>query len=180
MQLPNRLQQARGDTGLVAFRAPAAAIVLALLLPGCAVNGLSFVEDTRVDIVRPADRSEVRLPVTIEWTAEDIDVGPGRGGFGVLVDRAPPPPDKPLQWLFRDDLGCKGAGARLCASDGYLGDRAIFRTTGTRVTLQQVPRLVGSSAGRVLHEATIVLLDAEGDRIGESAWTVQFEVEGED
>lgn len=144
------------------------------------MNGLSFVEDTRVDIVQPDDRSEVRLPVTIEWTVEDFDVGPGRGAFGVLVDRAPPPPDKPLQWLFRDDLGCKGEGARVCASERYLADRAIFRTTETRVTLQQVPRLVGSEAGRVLHEATIVLLDAKGERIGESAWTVQFEVEGED
>ena len=155
-------------------------IVAALLLPGCAVNGLAFVEDTRVDIVRPEDRSEVALPVTIDWTVEDFDVGRGRGAFGVLIDRAPPRPGRTLAWLFRGDVACKGANAQLCSSRRFLEERAIYTTTETSLRVPQVRRLAGNDAGRVLHEATVILLDRQGRRIGESAWTVQFEVEGED
>lgn len=177
---PTKGCQARfGQNGHLPVLRRALVLALALLLPGCALQGLSFVEDTRVDIVRPQDRSEIRLPVTIAWTVEDFAVGPGRGSFAVLVDRSPPRPGETLSWLFRGDAACK-RGARLCASDGYLADRAIFRTTRTSVTLQQVPRLAGSEAGRTLHEATVILLDEDGRRIGESAWSVQFEVEGED
>ena len=163
------------------LRLTAAVLTIALLLsPGCAVRGLEFVEDTRVDIVAPKDRAEVRLPVTLRWTVEDFEVGPGQGSFGVLVDRAPPRPGKTLAWLFRGDVGCKGAGAALCASPRVLADRAIFATTETSLTLEQVPRLAGNEAQRQLHEATVVLLDRHGRRIGESAWSVQFELEGED
>ena len=95
----------------------------------------------------------------------------------MLVDRAPPRPGQTLGWLFRGDVGCKGAAAARCGSPQFLADRSIFTTTETSVTLNQVPRLAGNEAQRQLHEATVVLLDAEGRRIGESAWSVQFEVE---
>ena len=148
-----------------------------MLLPGCAVRGLAFVEDTRIDIVRPKDRSEVRLPVTLRWTVEDFAVGAGRGSFAVLVDRAPPRPGKTLAWLFRGDVGCKGAAAARCGAPEFLADRSIFTTTDTSLTLNRVPRLAGNESQRQLHEATLVLLDGAGRRVGESAWSVQFEVE---
>ena len=179
---PKCLRAAPRDTGPLparfAFAAAATVIAALLLLPGCAVRGLEFIEDTRVDIVQPKDRAKVRLPVTVRWTAEDFAVGPGQGSFAVLVDRAPPPSGKTLSWLFRRDVGCRGAGAERCASSQFLEDRSIFTTTERSVTIAQVPRLAGSQAGRQMHEATVVLLDHAGRRIGESAWSVLFEVEG--
>ena len=155
------------------------ALVAAVLaaLPACGVGGLSFVQDERVDIVGPKDRSEVRLPVTVDWTVEDFAVGRGAGSFGVFVDRAPQPSGKTLAWLFRGDPGCKGTGATLCRTPAFLAQRSVHRTTRTAFTVDQVARLSGSQAGRELHEVTVVLLDAEGKRVGEGAWSVQFEVE---
>ena len=50
-------------------------------------------------------------------------------------------------------------------------------TTATSFTVEHVNRLSGSQSGRQLHEVTVVLLDARGQRVGEGAWSVQFEVE---
>jgi hypothetical protein len=171
-----------GETGrLPTSRRPLVLVLAAVLvaLPACGVSGLSFVQDDRVDIVGPDDRSEVRLPVTVRWTVEGFDVGPDGGSFGVFVDRSPQPSGRTLGWLFRGDSSCKGAGARLCDSTEFLEQRNVFRTTRTSLTLEQVPRLTGADAGRVLHEVTVVLLDGDGRRAGEGAWSVQFEVEDE-
>jgi hypothetical protein len=155
-----------------------AMVALALgVAPACGVSGLSFVHDDRVDIVRPDDRSEVRLPVTVRWTVDDFAVGPGEGSFGIFVDRNPQPSGKTLAWLFRGDSGCKGTGARVCATPEYLGQRSVYRTTRTAFTVEQVNKLTGSQAGRELHEVTVVLLDGSGRRVGEGAWSVQFEVQ---
>lgn len=149
------------------------------LLPACGVSGLSFVQDERVDIVRPEDRSTVDLPLRIDWTVEDFAVGRGEGSFGVFVDRAPQPSGKTLGWLFRGDPACRGSGSRLCSTASFLGQRNVFRTTRSDFTVEQVNRLSGSQAGRQFHEATIVLLDERGERVGEGSWSVQFEIEGE-
>ena len=157
-------------------RALVVAAAVAVALPGCAASGLSFVQDDRVDVVRPKDRSKVALPVRVAWTVKDFAVGPGRGAFGVLIDRSPPPSGRTLGWLFRGDPTCKGAAARTCESPAFLAQRDIHVTTKPTVTYAQVPRLSGSQAGRQLHEVTVVLLDAAGRRVGEGAWSVQFEV----
>jgi hypothetical protein len=161
------------------LRTVVVAVVLAVA-PACGVSGLSFVQDDRVDIIRPEDRSEVRLPVSVRWTVEDFEVGPGQGSFGVFVDRAPPPSGKTLAWLFRGDSGCKGSAARVCATPEFLGQRNVFETTRTAFTVEQVNQLTGSQAGRQLHEVTVVLLDRSGRRVGEGAWSVQFEVQDVD
>jgi hypothetical protein len=155
----------------------AAVVPLVLLvLPACGIHGLSFVQDERVDIVTPKDRAKVSLPVRVSWTAKDIEVGPGKGSYGVLVDRAPQRPGKTLAWIFRGDDGCKGAGASLCEQPQYLAQRNVFRATGRSLVIDQVSRLAGAQSGRQFHEVTVVLLDGAGRRIGESAWSVQFEV----
>jgi hypothetical protein len=51
---------------------------LALLAAGCRLQGLNFIEGTRVEITGPAHRSQVELPVTVEWEVTDFEVtGPG-------------------------------------------------------------------------------------------------------
>jgi hypothetical protein len=142
----------------------------------CGVHGLSFKADTRVDIIRPGDRDEVRLPLTVDWTAKGFAVGQGRGSFGLLLDREPPRPGKTLAWLFRGDRSCKGeSGEALCQTRDFLARHQVFRTTKTSFTIDLVPRLSGNDRRRQFHEFTLVLLDADGRRVGEGAWSVQFE-----
>jgi hypothetical protein len=155
------------------------ALVVAVLaaLPACGVSGLSFVQDERVDIPAPKDRSEVRVPVTVRWDVKNFAVGTGKGSFGVFIDRAPQRPGKTQAWIFRGNDSCRGTSFKtLCGTDDFLAQRYVFHTTANHFTVDQVPRLIGSQAGRQLHEVTIVLLDAKGERIGEGAWSVQFEV----
>jgi hypothetical protein len=143
-------------------------LVVALVLitaTGCGVHGLSLVQDTRVHIVTPSDRSKVALPVTVQWTSHGFI-----GSFGVLVDRAPPPPGKTLAWLFRN--ACRG-----CANPAYLAARDVDETSATVFTVDQIAPSA-TSDDHAFHQVTIILLDAHGARIGEGAWTVEFKVPG--
>ncbi|MEY2478126.1 MAG: hypothetical protein QOG87_3441 [Actinomycetota bacterium] len=160
-------------------RARPIALVLGLLaaLPACGLHGLSFVQDDRVDIVRPDDRAKVDLPVRVSWTVQDFAVGPGKGSFGVFIDRTPQRSGKTLAWIFRGDAACKGTGAATCNRLEFLAQRNVFQTTSRSFTVEQVPRLSGNQSGRQFHEVTVVLLDAAGRRSGEGAWSAQFEVE---
>jgi len=147
-----------------------------LTTAACGVHGLSFVQDKRVHVVRPQERSKVELPVTVRWSVKDFAVGPGAGSFGVVVDRAPQPSGKPLAWLVRGEAGCEGPRSAACARPEFLAQHNIFQTDDTSFRVDQVEKLTGSQAGRQFHEATVVLLDSNGARVGEGAWPVQFEV----
>lgn len=143
------------------------------LLSGCAVNGLSFVQDTRVEIVTPRERSQVALPLKLRWTVEDFD-----GTFAVLVDHRPPRPGESLLGMFKNSEQCKGPGAGdTCTTPEFLADNGVYRTDETEITIERVRKLTGDDTKREFHEATVVLLDGDGDRIGESAWSVRFEIE---
>jgi len=158
------------------IRVRACAIALCLLTTACGVHGLSFVQDKRVDITSPKERSKVTLPVEIAWTAKNFE-----GAFGVLVDQAPPRAGKALPWIFRGSDICRGAtGKRLCATSAFLAEHNVFRTTSTHFTVERVNRFTGNDRRRQFHEATVVLLDANGRRVGEGAWSVQFEVKQHD
>jgi hypothetical protein len=158
-------------------------VCLVLLLSGCAVSGLSFRIDDRLQILRPADREEVSLPVTIEWDIDDFDViepdgsdDPGRGYFGVFVDRAPQPPGQTVEWFAKDDESCRPADG--CPDEQYLADRGVYTTTETQFVVETLPPPPSDQvARRELHEVTIVLFDGSGRRIGESAFTAEFEVQ---
>ncbi len=153
--------------------AGAAALVGALALgalAGCGVRGLAFREDTRVDIVEPADREVVALPVTVRWTVRDFG-----GSFAVVVDGAPQPPGEPLGWFARDDDSCR---ARVgCPDEEYLANRRVFVTAEPELTVERLPDTEIEGRRREFHEVTVVLLDGEGRRVGESAWSVEFQVE---
>ena len=153
----------------------ASVLFAASALSACGTTGLSFVQDKRVHILHPADRSKVGLPVEVAWTVKGFAIGPGAGAFGVFVDRAPQPVGRTLAWLFRGDPSCKGTGAALCKSAEFLAQHDVYRTAARTFTVEQVNRLAGNQTNR-LHEVTVVLLDGGGKRVGEGAWSVQFGV----
>ena len=158
-------------------RAPlvvAVVVATALLTSGCAVRGIAFREDDRLSFVSPGDRDEVTLPVTVTWEVEDFDV-PDDGSFAVFVDRAPQPPGKAIEWLARDDDSCRAADG--CPDAAWFAERDVFPTTETSMTIERLP--ARSDDRREFHEVTVVLLDAEGRRVGETGWTLEFQVERE-
>lgn len=169
-------------------RRPATALVLAGLcaaLSGCVPDGLAFRTDTRLTFVEPEDREKVTLPVTIDWDIRDFDIvepgadvdgEPGQEGyFAVFVDSPPMPPGKPLSWLARKDTSCRAADG--CPDEEYLAARGVYTTTETELTLEQLPRTTSEQDRRERHRATIVLLDASGTRIGESAFEIAFDID---
>jgi hypothetical protein len=145
-------------------------LVVATVLGGaCGVSDLNFVQDDRVRIVSPEDRSKVSLPVTIRWTADDFD-----GTFAVFLDRAPVPPGRSLDWLARDDDLCRDTPG--CPGPEWFTSRQVFPTADRQITIDDVPELTRDER-RVFHEVTVVLIDQNGERVGESAFTTEFEVE---
>ena len=169
----------RGRAWCVAF----AALTL-IVASGCGVSGLNFSDDKRVSFVAPGDRAKVRLPVTIRWTVRDFDVtgadGAARrdaGSFGVYVDRTPQPPGEKQTWLVRNDQMCKNDPS-LCGNKDFLAQRDVHTTTRTSFVIERLPLPFGDAKRRrEFHEVTIVLLNGRGERIGESAFVRQFEVD---
>ena len=149
-------------------RSPIAAALVLALAPACGVEGLNFVQDDRVRITAPRDRAEVRLPVTLRWSAKDFD-----GTYAVFVDRAPVPPGRTLAWLARDDDLCKETPG--CPNTAWFNDRDVYATTSTELTIDDLPDLTDGER-RDFHEASVILLDDEGRRVGEAAFTVEFQV----
>jgi len=150
----------------------------ALLVSGCVPQGLSFKADKRVEIVRPEERSEVTLPVTLEWTVRDFDLktspADSGGSFAVFVDRAPIPPGERLTWLARNDSTCKTKPN--CPDAAYFAGLGVYETTDTRLEIKDVPGSAPRSGRRDRHRAVIVLLDSDGKRIDEIAFDVIFDL----
>lgn len=149
---------------------------LALLMSACGTNGLSFQLDQRVSLRTPSDHADVTLPLTVTWTVKEFAVGNGAGSFGVLIDRTPPPAGKGLDWLFRNDDSCVDG----CKDPAYRALQGVYETTQTGIVFKEIP--VHPDRGDAnRHEVTVVLLDADGRRVGEGAWSREFDVvmEGE-
>ena len=151
---------------------------LVALMPACVPEGLAFVQDDRLEIVAPKDRTKVELPLTIGWTIEDFEVtgptgdsDPDAGYFAVFFDQTPIPPGKSLEWVAKDDPRCRNTSG--CPDRIYLADRGIYTTTDTELTVKRLPDL-DAFEGHEMHEATVILLDGNGRRIGESAWYTTF------
>lgn len=162
------------------IRGVAAAVILVvtLFMSGCDWSEMAFVQDKRVRIVEPPDRSTVSLPVTLRWEVESFAVtgqdgrsSPDAGYFAVFVDRTPMPPGKSLEWLAEQDDSC---GDSACGSIENLAD--VYATSSTTL---KITRLSADSSSRAVerHEAVIVLLDGTGRRISESAFYVRFNFE---
>ena len=155
-----------------------------IVLSGCAMQGLTFVQDNRVTISAPRDRAKVKLPVTVAWTVENFKVtgrdgrrGTDAGYFGVYVDRAPQPPQRTQNWLLREDTQCLTTPG--CPNETFLAEQNIHSTTETTFKVERLPAPPSEDAQRrrEFHEVTIVLLNGRGERIGESAFTIEFELD---
>ena len=163
-------------------RVAAAVLAMALLLSGCAVKGLGFQVDDRVEIVGPKNQATLKLPVTVRWRTKDFQVtGPGgaarpdAGYFAVFLDRSPQPPGETVEWLAKEDRTC--FRSRGCPDAAWFESHNIFPTTATSFTVDALP-IQTKEDRRFLHEVTVVLLDASGRRLGEGAFWVQFRVDG--
>ena len=155
------------------------AVVLVLVtvaLSGCTVRGLAFDNDHRVRIVTPRNRTTVHLPVHLRWEAPGLHRSADKGPFfAVFLDKAPIRPGQNLRAVGDD--ACNHTPG--CPDLAYLRDRYVFVTDATRLVLDTVPKPSGQRTGaKDAHEATIVLVDAAGGRIGEYAYTVQFTIKG--
>jgi hypothetical protein len=82
------------------------------------------------------------------------------------------PPGKNVEWLAKGDDGCKASEG--CPDAAYLKSAGVVTTNQTSVVIDQLPRHTGTSKER--HQVVVVLLDASGRRIGESAFRVVFTV----
>ena len=137
-----------------------AALAIALLGPALAGCGpYLFRQSDRLQITAPASNSTVHQPLTIRWSAQDF-TAPRDGRFAVFVDRDP-----------------MGAGGNI--ADYERDDRAgVYVVDGTSLHLNLLTPLVGvDPAEQNHHDVTVVMLDRNGDRIGEYAAFAEFTVE---
>ena len=154
-------------------RLAALVIAVALLASGCAVRGLAFVADTRLEIVSPKDNETVTLPFTVTWTMDDYD-----GRFLVFFDRSPMRPGQNLRSLVPEGDACRTE--RRCPDAEWLADRNIYVADGNRVVIETLPDRRENNRSKDRHDVTIVLLDDDDRRSGETAFTKEFIVERED
>lgn len=157
-------------------RAVLCVTVVPIGMSACTTTGLAFKVDERLEIVAPTYREQISLPLVVDWS---MDAGPSQdeGFFAVVVDGAPPPPGQGLDWLARGDDDCQRRPG--CPDADWFRSRGIFATRDTRLIIDRLPPRREPSGRRDLHEVTIVLLDGQGRRIGEGAWTQVFELAGE-
>jgi hypothetical protein len=140
---------------------------------GCRTEGLAFRRDRRLSFVSPKDRARVRLPVVVRWKVNDVE-GPHR--YAVLVDRPPQPPGAGLGHYVGKDPACPSVAA--CLSPAYLAARGVYETTDTAFRIESIAPRVGVPKGQKdFHEVTVVLLDQNGKRIGESGVSVNLRLE---
>jgi hypothetical protein len=139
-------------------------------LAGCHLDGVSFIEDSRVDVVQPADNSRVKLPFELRWTATRVD-----GRFAVLFDRSPMAPGRPLRSLMPKSDSCGAVGD--CPDAAWLAAHYVYLTAATRVVVTALPDRRRNGHTPDTHQATIVMVDRSGRRIGQSAFIRDFTVE---
>jgi hypothetical protein len=149
------------------------ALALAVVASGCAdYTQLAYRKNDRVLFTAPAPRSLVTLPLTLEW----VDKAPVSGQtYAVFVDEAPVRPGRTLKDVAGRDDACRRNPD--CPDTAYLQDHGVYVTTQRSLVLPVVKRLAGSRQKTQLHQAIVVLLDAEGRRVGELSWYVQFKLE---
>ena len=149
-----------------------AAVVAALVLAaaGMAACGQTpFVADQTIHVLTPAPLATVSAPFVVSWTG----AGLSDNRFAVFVDRTPIAPGHSLRDLATDQ--CKRQPG--CPGDVYLAGLGVFLTDSDRVTVPVLQPLAGGTASRQAHPVrtlTLVVMDAQGRRVGDSAWQVEF------
>jgi hypothetical protein len=152
----------------------------AMLMSACAVSNLNLVNDHRLQFLSPPSRAHLHLPVKLSWTIRDFTATPpgtgavsrDHGYFAIFVDRSPIGPGEDLRSIAKNDAACKRI--RGCPDARYYNGLQIYTTAQTSFVLDHVNNLPGSREKQQLHEVTVILLDASGHRISESAWYRDF------
>lgn len=152
------------------YRLAGVGIAGSVLASACAVSGLSFVADTRVKILQPEENEEVTVPFTVDWTVDDYD-----GRFVLFFDRSPMRPGQDLRSLVPERDPCRAEPG--CPDEAWLADRNVYVTDANSLVIDAIPDRRDNDRGKDRHELTIVLLDRDGRRAGESAFTREFIVE---
>ena len=150
------------------------AVAASVLLHGCATEGLAFKQDNRLDITAPTQNETVRLPFDVRWDFE----GEHPGRFVVFFDRIPMRPGQSLLSLVPEGHPCRSRPA--CPDEAFLEERWIHVTDQRAVTVKVLPETRTTNRAKDRHELTVVLLDEEGKRLGETAFTREFVIERED
>jgi len=136
-----------------------AALLAALVtvqLSGC--EQYLFQQSDRVQITSPQSNSTVHEPLTISWTAQDFSP-PDDGTFAVFIDRDPMPPGDSMSDFAPQDR------------DG------IYLLQRTSLHIPVLRQLTGiDPAEQNHHDVTVVILDRQGNRIGEYAGFTEFNV----
>jgi hypothetical protein len=145
-----------------------ALVILVSLVLGACGESVAFVRDDRITIEFPTSLQRVQAPFEIRWS----DDGRAPAAYVVFVDRDPIAPGESLRELADD--ACDGRSG--CDTPAFYASRRIHLTTEPRVQVATLTPL-GGTGGRSkhrVHQATIVLLDSDGRRDGESSWSVEF------
>lgn len=168
-----------------AVLAVAAAVSFLLAATGCAtsLHGLEFHNDNRMKILEPRQNELVSNPITLSWTMKDFTVaGPGAGPvadgtgyFAVFVDRAPVKPGQTLAAVAKHTPSCQNT--TLCTTKSYLATEQVYTTTKDAITLPPIADLLNNNESTQYHTATVILLNTAGERISESAWSVEFRMQ---
>ena len=108
---------------------------------GACGRDLAFREDESIDIVAPANRSTVRLPVEVRWT----DTHDGEVLYAVFVDRAPIRPGQSLRSIGNDDPACRNDPG--CPDAAYLARQRIYLVDEPRLVIDALDDLRTSGRG---------------------------------
>jgi hypothetical protein len=153
-------------------------VVASTGLAGCDLSEMNFVQDNRLTITSPDDRSVVDFPVTVRWSVQDFDLAEpdaapreDAGYYAVFLDRAPIGPGESIFDIGEDDPACRADPD--CPDKAYLNQNDIYPSWTNQVRLDGFP-ILGSD--QEFHTVWVVLLDSTGRRIGESQWKVTFDV----
>ncbi len=151
--------------------AVACAALTAISTSGCGQFRLSGIDLTRDSSITFAtdDHSDLSLPFHLTW--RDDAAAAGRS-YAVVVNRTPPPPGETLRWYAKGDRACLSSST--CPDDAYLLRKGVVRADAPAVDVRAVPIPAGRTDRRGLQTATVIVLDAEGRRVGEAAFTFEF------
>ena len=156
--------------------------VTALALSACAAT---VVQDPvglggghGITITSPAGLSDVSAPLTVRWTSSGIALPPG-DEYAVVLDDSPPGQGQLLRLTVCSDNGLlpppPGATRSPCRDQRY----RVGLTTSSSLMIRCIPDGDdGAALPNGWHVVSVVLLDAQGDRVGSDAATATFHVVG--
>jgi hypothetical protein len=157
------------------MRGSSALSILAVgVLGGACAQAPRWTPSDAIAFESPSDLQLVDTPLEIRWRGGDGVRADDR--FAVFVDRAPIRPGQNLRAVAGSDESCEQAPG--CPDDEYLRVRGVYVTDQESLQLPFVSELSGIDAqgSASVHQVVLILVDGQGDRIGEHAATLSFRV----